>query len=199
MVATVHILASPAGSGKTERLLARCREASARRPASVLWLAPTLRRADQVRGLLADEKSGCLSPFVLTFQDFADDLVAANDAEARPLSRVQRRLLLDEVIAELHDLGRLSYFARVVDTRGFAEGIFALVEELQRQEIGPAQFARVASRHLPTRAEEEVPGHDAHARERQCARLYARYQQRLADHHLLDPEGRLWRARELLT
>src|SRR5438045_3506877 len=167
MVATVHILASPAGSGKTGQLLARCREASARGPASVLWLAPTLRRAEQVRSLLTDEKAGCLSPFVLTFQDFADDLVAANDAAARPLSRVQRRLLLDEVIAELHDLGRLSYFARVVDTRGFAEGVFALIEELQRQEIGPAQFARVASRRLPTETDEEGPGHGAHAKERQ--------------------------------
>ncbi|MBI1918205.1 MAG: exodeoxyribonuclease V subunit gamma [Planctomycetes bacterium] len=217
MVETVHILASPAGSGKTTQLLARCREAATRGPASVLWLAPTLRRAEQVRALLAEGagawragdplarlprkavEMGCLSPFVLTFQDFADDLVAANDPDARPLSRVQRRLLLDEVIAELHDQGRLPYFARVVDTRGFAEGVFALVEELQRQEIGPAQFARVASRRLPAETEEEGPGRDPHAKERQCARLYARYQQRLADHHLLDPEGRLWRVRDLLA
>jgi ATP-dependent helicase/DNAse subunit B len=199
MGATIHLFASPAGSGKTTQLLARCRAASARGPASVLWLAPTLRRAEQVRDLLADEVAGCLSPFVLTFQDFADDLVAANDAEARPLSRVQRRLLLDEVIAELHDLGRLPYFARVVDTRGFAEGVFALVEELQRQEIGPAQFARVASRRLASQADEDVPGRAPHAKERQCARLYARYQQRLADHHLLDPEGRLGLARDLLN
>src|SRR5438128_972740 len=38
MVATVHLFGSPAGSGKTTQLLARCREASARGPASVLWL-----------------------------------------------------------------------------------------------------------------------------------------------------------------
>src|SRR5262245_13535263 len=187
MTATVHILGSPAGSGKTTHLLARCRAASARGAGAVLWLAPTLRRAEHVRGLLTAE-ADCLSPFVLTFQDFADDLVAVNDPDARPLSRVQRRLLLDEVIAELHNQGHLPYFTRVVDTRGFAEGIFALLEELQRQEITPAQFARSA-------------GADgaAHAKERQCAHVYARYQQCLADEQLLDPEGRLWRARDLLA
>src|SRR5947209_1501346 len=114
MTATLHVLCGPAGSGKTERLLGRCREAAARGPGSVLCLAPTLRRAEQVRGLLAGVApgAGCLSLFVLTFQDFADELVAANDPDARPLSRVQRRLLLDEVLDELHGQGRLPYFAR---------------------------------------------------------------------------------------
>ncbi|HKB38873.1 MAG TPA: UvrD-helicase domain-containing protein, partial [Gemmataceae bacterium] len=202
VTATVHILTGPAGSGKTTQLLARCRSASARGPGSVLWLAPTLRRADEVRGLLAatGEKTPCLSPFVLTFQDLADELVATHDPDARPLSRVQRRLLLDEVIAELHDQGRLRYFARVVDTRGFADSVFALLEELQRQEIGPAQFAQAVARRLPPEdADEEAAEREAHAKQRQCARIYARYQQRLTDLRLLDPEGRLRHAADLLA
>src|SRR5262249_16885395 len=86
------------------------------------------------------------------------------------------------------------------ETRGFADTGFARLEELQRQEIGPAQFAQVAARRLPSEdADEDVSEREAHAKQRQCARIYARYQQRLTDLRLLDPEGRLRHAADLLA
>ena len=157
MAATVHIVCGPASAGKTLALLRRCRSAAGGAAETVLWLAPTLHRAEEVRVLLctaeAEEpagvgqrRRGCISPLVSTFQDFADEVVAANDPGTRPLSRVQRRLLVDEVVADLHGRGGLAHFARVLDTRGFTEGTLALLEELKSQEIRPGQFARAAHR-----------------------------------------------------
>src|SRR5262249_20719525 len=115
MTATVSILRGPAGSGKTTRLLERCRDAF-RGPGPVLRLAPTRRRAAQLSAALA---TVCPSPLLSTFQDLGDELAASHAPRARPLSRAQRRLVVDEVVSELHDRGELGHFARVLDTRGF--------------------------------------------------------------------------------
>jgi ATP-dependent helicase/nuclease subunit B len=192
MAATVYLICGPSGSGKTTRLVERCRE-RAWEPGSVLWLAPTLRSAAQITALLAGE-DGPLTPLVLTIQDLADELVAVNIPQARPLSRVQRRLLLDEVVTDLHDQGRLKHFARVVETRGFAEGMLVLLEELRRQEVSPEDFSRVAGRRTPQGGEEL-----AREKDRNCADVYERFQQRLAACGLLDPESRLASARDLLS
>src|SRR2546430_62703 len=100
MSATVHILCGPAGSGKTARLRERYR-ALAADPGAALWLGPTRRAVEAVRESLLDGPS-LLAPRLLTFQDFADEIVRANDPAARPLSDVQRRLLIEEIVAELH-------------------------------------------------------------------------------------------------
>jgi ATP-dependent helicase/DNAse subunit B len=192
MAATVHVLCGPAGSGKTEALLARFRARCRLAPGTALWLGPTRRAVDALRERLLGGPGVCLTVHLLTFQDFAEALIRANDPAARPLSDAQRRLLTDEIVADLHSHGELSHFARVAETRGFAEGVFALLTELKRNAIRPADFARAAYR----RAE---AGRAITAKERQCARIYARYEQLLNRHHLYDVEGRVWYARDLLA
>jgi ATP-dependent helicase/DNAse subunit B len=192
MAATVHLLCGPAGSGKTETLLERFRSRCRRAPGTALWLGPTRRAVDALRERLLRGPGVCFAPHLLTFQDFADALVRANDPAARPLSDAQRRLLTDDIVADLHLRGELSHFARVAETRGFAEGVFALLAELKRNEILPTEFARAAYH----RGE---GGRTIGAKERQCARLYAQYQRHLSRHHLYDPEGRIWYARDLLA
>lgn len=200
MNATIHLLLGPAGSGKTTRLRERFLARSTAEPGSVLWLAPTRRAADALRLSLLGTRPTLLGLPLLTFEDFAATLIRANDPLARPLSNVQRRLLADEVIAELHLRGRLSHFSSVVDTRGFAAGVFDLLKELKRQEIWPGQLARAAYRrgYRGANVERTAGGYDISAKERQCVRLYARYQQHLTRHRLFDLEGRLWYARDLL-
>src|SRR5262249_3394673 len=111
------------------------------------------------------------------------------------------RLLIEDVLTELHGRKKLSHFERVVDTRGFADGIFALVSELKRNEIWPAAFARAAYRrgNQSTRLEKTIGRRRISRKDHQCARLYATYQRRLIRHHLYDVEGRFWYARDLLT
>ncbi len=198
MSATVHILCGPAGSGKTSRLLERYRAAAAV-PGSALWLGPTRRAVEAIRETLLDGPA-LLAPHLFTFQDFAEEVVRANDPTARPLSDVQRRLLADDLIADLHRRKELSHFERVAETRGFTAGVFALLAELKRAEVWPAQLARAAYRrgYRGRHVAKTIKGHAISGKERQCTRLYARYQQQLQRLHLFDLEGRLWYARDLL-
>src|SRR5438132_9455231 len=98
MSATVHIHCGPPGSGTT-RLLERYRAAAANRGAA-LWLGPTRRAVEAGRESLLD--GPCLiGPRLFTLQDFAEEVIRVNDAVARPLSDVQRRLLADDLVADL--------------------------------------------------------------------------------------------------
>jgi ATP-dependent helicase/DNAse subunit B len=195
MTAGVHILCGPAGTGKSRRLRAECVSACGHGPGTVLWLAPSLRRAEELRGLLP-----ATSLWLGTFQELADQLVAACEPESRPLSRVQRRLVLDAIVSELHERGQLSHFARVADTRGFADGVAAVLEELARHDVSPDEFLRAAALRPGTAGpvEEAHGGQPMHAKDRQLSRLHTRYRQHLQAHGLLDPDGRLARARDLL-
>jgi ATP-dependent helicase/DNAse subunit B len=193
MPAAVHVLCGPAASGKTQPLLERYRAAVRGAPGSALWLGPTRRAVEAVRLRLA-EVGGLLAPNLFTFQDFADEIIRVNDAAARPLSHLQRRLLADDIVAELHAQKQLPHFQGVVDTRGFGASVFALLAELKQNEIWPEQFAEAVAR----RAEGKPNGQAAGGKVRQCALLYGAYQERLIQHQLYDPEGRFWYARDLL-
>jgi len=190
----VSVLCGRAGSGKTQRLLERYRSAVRAAPGSALWLAPTHRAALTVRQRLANDGQGFLAPNLLTFQDFADEVIRCDDPTARPLPRVQRRLLADDLVAELHAKGQLPHFHGVIDTRGFGESVFTLLAELKQNEIWPEQFAAAVAR----RAEPKQNAKAGTRKEEQCALLYTAYQERLTSHQLYDPEGRLWYARDLL-
>jgi ATP-dependent helicase/DNAse subunit B len=201
MPAAVYILTGPAGSGTTLRLLPRYRALGGSAVGAALWLGPTRRAIEALRERLVGEPLCCLSPQLLTFQDLADEVVRVNDPAARPLSITQRRLLLDAIVADLHARGELRHFGRVADTRGFAEGIGALLGELKRHEVWPADLARAAYRRGyagsdPARGR---GGRAISRKERECSRIYARYQQVLIRHRLYDPEGRQWYARDLLA
>src|SRR5262249_9170577 len=116
-----------------------------------------------------------------------------NDPTARPLSHVQRRLLADELVADLHARGELSHFHGVAETRGFAETIFSLLAELKQNEIWAEDFTAAVTQLAQQRGETTAP-----AKDRQCALLYSEYQRRLVKHKLYDLEGRFWYARDLL-
>src|SRR5436305_13529839 len=132
MSEVVTILRGPARSGKTARLLERCRAIAG--AGTVLWLTPSLRRADQLRPQLA----GVPGLLLLTFEELAGELIAANEPDLRPLPRCQGRLIIDDVLAELVHRKRLSHFERVAETHGFAEGVADLLGELQRADVAPA-------------------------------------------------------------
>src|SRR5262245_17986955 len=158
--AVVRVVSGPARSGKTARLLERCCRLAARGPATFLWLTPTLRRADQLRGSLGSVPGLLL----LTFDELAGELLARGEPETRPLSCCQARLVLDEVLDDLHRARKLGHFDRVADTRGFAEIARDLLGELQRQDVVPDSL---------------VVDVDDQGKLRQCARLFAVYRQRL--------------------
>src|SRR5437660_1696276 len=142
MPAAVHVLCGPSGSGKTQQLLHRFREVAGTGLGKALWLAPSRRAVLALRPNLLQGLSTCLAPYLLTFQDFAEEIIRVNDPLARPLSQLQRRLLADDLVAELHARGQLAHFHPVIDTRGFAENVFEFLAELKRHEIWPEHLAQ---------------------------------------------------------
>jgi ATP-dependent helicase/DNAse subunit B len=194
MPTTVRIVCGPAGSGRTRRLLGRYRQVAGAAPGAALWLAPARRQVDALRPRLLNGVTGILAPNLFTFQQFVEEIIRVNDPAARPLSQVQRRLLIEEVVADLHASGQLSHFIAVVDTRGFAETVFDLIAGLKQNEIWAVKFEEAVAAMAADPDE-----HTANlVKARQCALLYSAYQRLLVQHHLYDQEGRFWYARDLL-
>ena len=152
MNAVVYLLCGPARSGKTVRMRERYRAAVRQAIGAALWIGPTNRYIEAIREYLLDGTDSLFAPQLFTFQDFAEEIIRANDPNARPLSNVQRRLLADDIVSQLHSEGELSHFQRIIDTRGFGEGVFAFLGELKRNEIHPEQLARAVEKYAGARA-----------------------------------------------
>jgi ATP-dependent helicase/DNAse subunit B len=186
MPAAVHLVLGPPGADRTARLSAAFRDAAAAGFGAALFLLPTRRHAEQVRDRLATAP-GLLAPHVLDLQAFADELVRVNDPAIRPLPDLDRRLLLDSVLAELKEAGELPYFAAVADTRGFADAAAGYVAELKQAGVDLRMLLKASG-------DRKSPELNRHA---QATRIFDRYQRRLAKLHRLDPDDRLGRAAEL--
>ncbi len=195
MASQLTLLVGRAGSGKTERLLDEYRLAlraarDRRRVGSVLWLAPT-HRAQQaiVERLLSAGEPVQLAPQVLTFNVFAEKILAAAGQPASPISPVMKRLLLRRIVAELHAGGSLASFASVVHTSGFLDVISSFIAELKREEIWPEKFLAVCARGLGSRSQRDAA----------LGLIYERYQAQLTAQNWYDGEGRFWLARTALA
>ena len=189
MGAKVTVVAGPARSGKTERLLARYRGALAERaePGRVLWIAPTQRVATQLRDrLLSAELPGCFSPGITNFAGFANSILQASTLEIRPISPQLKRQLLRRLIDAALDGGKLDHFKAIAATDGLVDLVADFISELKRLEIWPE--------HL----EQACRQRGVSAKDRELVQLYTDYQAALMRHNLFDQEGRYWTARELL-
>ncbi|HEV3138461.1 MAG TPA: UvrD-helicase domain-containing protein, partial [Pirellulales bacterium] len=179
------VLAGPARSGKTGRLLDHYRQVLANEPLGAgLWLGPTHRGVAAVRDqLLAGSLAGCFSPNCLTFDQFARRVLESSPLEIRPIGLVAERQILRGLILQALDERKLDYFAPVARTPGFLDLLVRFVEEMKRLEIWPAELAAACGR-----AEKD----------RELCHLYESYQRILTEHDMYDAQGRFWSARDLL-
>ena len=107
MPAAVHILCGPARAGKTQRMLERFRARLADCPRKrPLAGADRARGRGPARPACSKKRPPSAVPALHTFQEVLEEIVRANDPAARPLTAVQRRLLAEDVVAELTDGGR---------------------------------------------------------------------------------------------
>ena len=188
MAANITTLVGPARSGKTGRLLHRYRDLLRTRTATGLcggglWLAPNQRRASELREtLVCDSGAGFLAPGVYTFAGFAEAIVAAGARRIRPISRLQKRMLLGRVVDRALSEGKLTYLAPVARTPGFIAQLDDWIAEWKRRDVWADDFRQ--------RSESR--------RDRELAQLYSHYQRILLQGDLYDAEGRFWAAREIL-
>lgn len=184
MSAAVRVICGPAGSGKTARMRGLCLDRARLDPGAALWLGPTHRAVEEVREEAIREAGSLVGLRMAAFSDFLDEIVRHNDPQARLLSEVQRRLLAEDLLADLQARGRVPHFERVLEMRGFSDGLLGLLEELRRARIPPGAFAESA----------EQGG----AKGRQCAAVYTAYRRELQRRQLHDREGSAWHAHDLL-
>ena len=195
MGSKVEIVHGIAGSGKTEYLLNRYRTAledfrQQRRLGATLWLSPTRRACQAVKDrLLQGDTRICVAPNVLTFEEFAEQVLERSELPIRPLSRSMQRLLLQRIVEEARQKNVLRHFASIADTPGFWDLALAFISELKREEIWPEEFQRTCD---ASEARQTYRN-----RNRELHYLYERYQQELVRLDLYDSEGRFWSAREL--
>lgn len=191
MPAACKLIAGPARSGKTHRLLQRyrnqltCAQTESFASGECCWLAPNQTAALQLQaGLLSSAKAAFLRPNVSTFAQFADGLITRSDSRIRAISRPQKQRLLQQAVQTVRDQGRLEHFARVASTPGFVLQVDEFIADLKRKDIWAETL-------------QGRPGLGRRARE--LADIYAAYQQILHRGELYDAEGRFWAAREILT
>jgi ATP-dependent helicase/nuclease subunit B len=178
--ATVHILAGPAGSGKTASLLARFRDCTLAAPGTTLWLAPTQRAAAEVRTKLLH--MAVFTDFRIdTFKSLAISVLQTANPEAVWLSAPQRRLLLENTLTELRRENQLDGLEGISATTGFGAGLLDLFDEMGRAGVDPAILQQGG---FP----ESVYG-----------KIFERYHQTLEQYRLEDAESYETRARESLV
>jgi ATP-dependent helicase/DNAse subunit B len=188
MSATLFLVTGPVGSGKTKALVDRYRTWAGGGIGRCLWLVPTERCREVLRRQLVVPGRALLAPNLLTFPDFARQLVRAGEPSSQPLPEFHQRILLEDILAALVDRGHLPYFAAVAKSRGFAESVFSLLTELKGQGVTPTLFDRTI---------EQIGGAINAEKASQLARIFQYYQKRLTDRHLLDRETTYERARDL--
>lgn len=201
MAATIHLVSGPVDSGSRAVLLQKYQSSSTASPGSALWLAPSIRAADQVRSLLGQQGwKGGFKPHIYSIEHLAETVIVTNDAKAQPLSHSGRRLLLEEILEELRREAQPGKLSRASETKGFAESLFSLIEELKQLEVWPAYWrktvAQLTSRHTESTALAVLEALQQKADH--CSIIYSRYQRFLVDHHRFDLEGRIWFAQQLL-
>ncbi len=188
MAAKVTIFIGPARSGKTQRLLnfyrAVLRQGQEVSEGAVcLWLAPSHDSVAELRdALMRETNDAFLEPGITTFAGFAERIVTSGSRRVRPLSRLQKRFLLRQVVDEAVADGQLTYLAPVAHTPGFLAQLDEWIAELKRQDIWADDSSRRAG----------------DQRMRELALVYQHYQRRLLQDDLYDAEGRFWAAREIL-
>lgn len=194
MPSELTLLLGEAGTGKTDRLLERYRRAlddarQRRRPGTVLWIAPTQRAKQAVIDrLLTRDSPVQLAPRVLTFDSFAEQILAASHKPATLLAPVVKRLLLRRIVADLGQRGQLTQFDSVLGTTGFLDVVSGMISELKREEIWPETFLDACAKRGGRRVK----------RDRELGQIYEKYQQYLTAHDWYDTEGRFWLARNAL-
>ncbi|MFQ6133460.1 MAG: PD-(D/E)XK nuclease family protein [Armatimonadota bacterium] len=188
---SVHIICGTKGSGKTTTILRRCREQIEQRgPDSVVLLAPSARRAAELREALLGQKLEALfDDRITTFPQLADLILTANHEPAALIGPVTQRLILREVLRQLSDAGELEYLTEVRDFPGFVGALADFITELKRAAVDTEAFAAAFKR----------AGLAGDRRSQELSAIYRAYQQQLHDLSVYDDAGRFWWAREVLA
>lgn len=187
----LEVWLGPACVGKTTRLLDIYRDqlrANAVRMdlGRTLWLTPTFRAKHQLRRRLLASDPVCFGMNVLTFEEFAEQILLYSPHPVTPLAGAPQHLLLRRIVDRLNEAGQIREYGSISQTRGFLDLVTRTISELKRNEIWPETLRDIFDRSRSRPADREI------------AAIYAEYQAELLRHHWYDHEGRFWYAAQML-
>ena len=81
----------------------------------------------------------------MTFGNFAEAVLHAAGVPIRPMTRLMKRELVRQIIAEQSSRGRLGHFQSIAKTAGLVDLVCEFISELKRLEIWPDDFRRACA------------------------------------------------------
>jgi ATP-dependent helicase/DNAse subunit B len=139
VIAKFHLVTGPPGPGLTARLQAEYL-ARVAQVGSCLWLVPSERAAGEAVRRIARGGRPIFSPNVFSLRGFCDAVLSSAGVPAPSQSPSAWRQIVQETAAELARTGRLSFFQRVAESRGFLDGAEGLLDELTAAGVTPDQL-----------------------------------------------------------
>ena len=73
----------------------------------------------------------------MTFERFADSLLANTPTPIRPLAGPMKRQIIREIVEELYAAGQLRHFGPIAGRRGLVDMLVEFIADLKRVEIWP--------------------------------------------------------------
>ena len=182
-MARVRLLSGPNRSGRSRAVNALLLERVDERVLIVPTRALAGERVDRL--IAQGNLPGLLGSPVLTFQDFARQLLSGLPIESRMVSPMERRLLLESAIASLPREGALGALGKAAATEGFLSHLQRIIAGLKQAAVEPKEFQeRVARRRAPSAMDAVV------------AEVYGAYQSALLESGSYDLQGMYWLARD---
>jgi ATP-dependent helicase/nuclease subunit B len=182
-----QLLLAPVGAGKTSRALAALVNALQKDQFARIWvLLPSRRQEDAFRQRLIDYDPTRRIYFNVQFFNFYalySHLLDIASYPQRQLDNTARLRLLREILVDLQADGELEVYGQIAAKPGFVEIVADFIYELKQNVILPDTFGLAA----------RTP------KDRDLAKIYAAYQDKLRLHDLVDREGEGWLARDIVV
>ncbi|WP_197531381.1 PD-(D/E)XK nuclease family protein [Posidoniimonas corsicana] len=153
-------------------------------PGLRLWLAPTTLESARLTGVLATLTGGMLAPGIKPLYQAADAVVSAAPEPIRPLSRVARSRLIEEILHRGSFSGRFRLLTQARGSAGGLDYVATALEQFAMDNLTPEELF-------------DQTGAIGDARISELARAYQDYTQECRRHRLMDRSARLRYACEL--
>ena len=102
-------------------------------------------RADVREKLLDAALPAVFRPNVVTFDEFAEQVLKASPTTVTRLSAPMQRILLRRIVADEARHKRLDHFGKIAATSGFLDLVSSFISELKRSETWPEHFIDACS------------------------------------------------------
>ena len=184
----VIVLIGPARSGKTSIAMELYyQRLDSIGKAGCLMIVPNLVAVNYMRQKLLQrsDTASIISPAITTFSALAANILSSAGQNPAMLDKVQRWLILEQIVADLHAEGQLQAVGSLVGSAGLTNVLDAAIAELKRAAIEPELLESVIDKSSPRNVD--------------LLKIYRRYQSYLHQNNAADTEGKMWLARDILA